>query len=108
MIRRLNGDEAMTMTYEKPTLLKIKLSVIEDHELVRNSEKLKQLANHYTLKNHIQTGDPATFLCCAADDMTTPCTQVSEYANMLKKCGVPFELHIFAQGGHGFGICKSF
>lgn len=25
MIRRLNGDEAMTMTFEKPTLLKIKL-----------------------------------------------------------------------------------
>lgn len=82
------------------------LSAIESRESVSNPEKLKELAKHYTLKNHVQTGDPATFLCCAADDMTTPSTQVCEYANVLKKNGVPFEVHIFAQGGHGFGTCK--
>lgn len=47
---------------------------------------------------------PRAFLCGAYDDgfhLTTPMVQ---YYLKLAGAGVPTEMHIYAQGGHGFGI----
>jgi acetyl esterase/lipase len=47
---------------------------------------------------------PPTFLCGASDDpfhLTPPMVQL--YLT-LEAAGVPCELHVYAQGGHGFGI----
>jgi acetyl esterase/lipase len=47
---------------------------------------------------------PPAFLCGAYDDgfhLTTPMVQ---YYLKLAEAGVPTELHVYAQGGHGFGI----
>jgi hypothetical protein len=45
---------------------------------------------------------PPTFLCCAYNDGLAEGTVQSFLA--LKKAGVLAELHIYAAGGHGFGI----
>jgi acetyl esterase/lipase len=47
---------------------------------------------------------PPAFLCGAYDDgfhLTTPLVQ---YYLKLAAAGVPTEMHVYAQGGHGFGI----
>ncbi len=47
---------------------------------------------------------PPAFLCGAYDDgfhLTTPMVQ---YYLKLAEAGVPTELHVYAEGGHGFGI----
>jgi acetyl esterase/lipase len=47
---------------------------------------------------------PPAFLCGAFDDgfhLTTPMVQ---YYLKLAEAGVPTEMHIYSQGGHGFGI----
>jgi endo-1,4-beta-xylanase len=47
---------------------------------------------------------PPTFLCGAYDDgfhLTTPMVQ---YYLSLAEASVPTEMHVYAQGGHGFGI----
>jgi acetyl esterase/lipase len=47
---------------------------------------------------------PPAFLCGAYDDgfhLTTPMVQ---YYLKLAKAGVPTEMHVYAKGGHGFGI----
>ena len=47
---------------------------------------------------------PPSFLLCAAGDRAN----ISEFLPLfyleLKKAGVPVELHIFNEGGHGFGV----
>lgn len=49
---------------------------------------------------------PPTFLAHANDDPVTPLSSAMLYAALTKN-GVPAELHIYATGGHGFGMRKS-
>lgn len=46
---------------------------------------------------------PVTFLLCADNDKG-PSTAISELYPMLKAAGVQTEVHVYATGGHGFGI----
>lgn len=46
---------------------------------------------------------PPTFLAHAGDDPVTPLSSVLLYA-ALKRANVPAELHVYASGGHGYGL----
>ncbi len=46
------------------------------------------------------------FLAHAGDDKVLPQNSVEMYL-ALKKAGVPAELHVYASGGHGFGLRPS-
>lgn len=46
------------------------------------------------------------FLAHANDDPVTPENSVRMYL-ALKRVGVPAELHLYASGGHGFGLRPS-
>ena len=50
----------------------------------------------------IPKGTPPTFLVVADDDKLA--TAVAAYYGKLKTQGVPAEVHIYAKGGHGFGM----
>jgi acetyl esterase/lipase len=47
---------------------------------------------------------PPTFLVMAEDDYTAHVENALVYFNALKDMKVPAEMHLFAQGGHGFGL----
>ena len=47
---------------------------------------------------------PPTFLVHAADDRSVPVEGSQRMYQALKAAGVPSELHVFPDGGHGFGI----
>ena len=47
---------------------------------------------------------PPTFLVQAEDDKAAHVETSLVYYQALKDAGVPAELHLFAQGGHGFGL----
>ena len=49
---------------------------------------------------------PPTFLVCADDDRSHVVTTTNLYLD-LEKQGVSSELHIYASGGHGFGMRES-
>lgn len=46
---------------------------------------------------------PPTFLLCADNDKG-PAASIPAIYLALKKAGVPAEMHIYASGGHGFGL----
>jgi acetyl esterase/lipase len=56
-------------------------------------------ANTYTIPKDM----PVTFLLCADNDRG-PSTALSALYPMLKAAGVQTEVHVYATGGHGFGI----
>lgn len=58
-----------------------------------------------TLHDHLNVSmdSPPTFFAHAADDRVTPLHSTALFA-ALKKADVPAELHIFATGGHGYGL----
>ena len=49
---------------------------------------------------------PPTFIAVAADDKVSADGSVRIYEG-LRKAGVPAELHVYASGGHGFGLRPS-
>lgn len=45
---------------------------------------------------------PPTFIASASDDDVVPIENSIKYALSLSEHSVPFEMHIFSEGGHGF------
>jgi acetyl esterase/lipase len=50
---------------------------------------------------------PPTFLVQAENDETDGVNQSLVYYAALKKAGVPVEMHLYAQGGHAFGLRRT-
>lgn len=62
----------------------------------------KQIA-HYSPEEWVDRAPP-TFLVHASDDKTVPVNNSIVFYQALKKAGVPAKMHIYENGGHGFGI----
>lgn len=54
------------------------------------------------LESEVTPQTPPTFIASASDDDVVPIENSIEYAKALNANNVPFEMHIFARGGHGF------
>jgi acetyl esterase/lipase len=50
---------------------------------------------------------PPTFLLQAEDDHVDGINQSLVYYIALKNAGVPVEMHLYAQGGHAFGLRRT-
>lgn len=50
---------------------------------------------------------PPHFLCHAEDDDVVPVENTVRLRAALKARGVPLEMHLFANGGHGFGLRRA-
>jgi acetyl esterase/lipase len=50
---------------------------------------------------------PPTFLVHAYDDPMNPVENSLVYAATLRKAGVPAEIHLYAKGGHAFGLRRT-
>ncbi len=66
-----------------------------------------ELVEEYSNELHVTPETPPTFLVLADDDKSVPPRNSVEFYLQLKKNNVPAEMHIFAKGGHGFGIRKN-
>lgn len=61
-------------------------------------------ANFFSNELQVTVHTPPTFLVHAADDKVVNCENSINFFLALKKNDVPAELHIYAKGGHGFGL----
>ena len=62
------------------------------------------LINYYSNELHVTEQTPPTFLVHATDDKSVPVQNSLMFYDQLKKHGVAAEMHIFPEGGHGFGL----
>ena len=67
----------------------------------------KELIRKYSNELNVSAETPPTFLVLADDDNAVPPKNSINFYLKLKEYNVPAELHIFAKGGHGFGIRKN-
>jgi acetyl esterase/lipase len=56
---------------------------------------------------HVTSQTPPTFLLQAEDDKVDDVNHSLVYYNALKNAGVPVEIHLYAQGGHAFGMRRT-
>ena len=57
-----------------------------------------------SLDDKVTDKTPPTFIISAADDKTVPIENSLRYAKALDANNVPFEMHIYMNGGHGFSL----
>ncbi len=55
---------------------------------------------------HVPADTPPTFLLQAEDDPVDPVKHSLTYYSALKAASVPAEMHLYAKGGHAFGLEK--
>ena len=70
--------------------------------LAKNSFALQQ-----DVKNHLSKQTPPTFLLQNEDDNVDGVEQALAYYVGLKQAGVPVEMHLYAEGGHAFGLRRT-
>lgn len=63
-----------------------------------------ELLEQYSLQNHITAGTPVTFIAHCTDDATVPVEHSLMYYTRLNDCKIPVEMHIYPEGGHGWGF----
>ena len=56
---------------------------------------------------HVTTNTPPTFILQAEDDPVDSVNNSLVYYMALKRVGVPVEMHLYAHGGHAFGIKRT-
>jgi acetyl esterase/lipase len=69
----------------------------------------RHTSNDYQLNPYVPVTKqtPPTFLLQAEDDPVDPIQNSLVYYMALKDAGVPVEMHLYAHGGHGFGLRRS-
>jgi acetyl esterase/lipase len=65
-----------------------------------------EMVEKYSNELHVSPETPPTFLVLSDDDSGVPPRNSVEFYLALKENKIPAEMHIFAEGGHGFGITK--
>lgn len=60
--------------------------------------------DYYSMEKQVSTHTPKTLLCVSADDKTVPVINSVAYYQRLLECRVPSELHVYTDGGHGWGF----
>ena len=63
-----------------------------------------ELMASLSLETQVTKDTPPTFLVHANDDTGVPPENSVLYYMALRNAGVPAEMHIYARGGHGFGL----
>lgn len=58
----------------------------------------------YSPDRNVDAATPPVFLVHAEDDATVPVANATVFRDALKAKGIPVESHLFATGGHGFGM----
>ncbi|MBM1105787.1 prolyl oligopeptidase family serine peptidase [Aurantibacter crassamenti] len=66
-----------------------------------------ELISWYSNASQITTETPPAFLVHATDDKAVPVENSIEYYTALKQNNIPVEMHIYENGGHGFGLGNS-
>ncbi|WMI66297.1 prolyl oligopeptidase family serine peptidase [Aestuariibaculum sp. YM273] len=67
----------------------------------------KELIDKYSNEKQVNENTPPTILIHATDDYAVPVENSINYYMALKDHKVPAEMHIYEDGGHGFGLGRT-
>ncbi|MBQ0081056.1 MAG: alpha/beta hydrolase [Alistipes sp.] len=69
-----------------------------------NIEEHERLIKYYSPNTHVTTDTPSTIIFLSADDKLVPATNMIPYYTKLIENKVRAELHVYPEGGHGWGF----
>jgi dipeptidyl aminopeptidase/acylaminoacyl peptidase len=63
-----------------------------------------EMIGNYSNEKKVGDTTPKTFMVHATDDKTVPVENSINYYLALKQHNIPVEMHLYENGGHGFGL----
>lgn len=84
--------------------MKPPLAHVGSRQLLLGANPTPELEARWSLENRAREDAPAVFLLHAADDASVPVENSLALEAALRAKKVPTEMHIFGEGGHGFGL----
>ena len=79
-------------------------AMILGYPCILAEEECLQEFNAPNLEDKVTKETPPTFIFAASDDGRVPIRHSLRFADALDVAGIPFQLHIFDQGNHGFSL----
>jgi acetyl esterase/lipase len=67
----------------------------------------QQLVDHFSNELQVRSDTPMGFLVHSTDDGTVPVENSIRYFQALQKHSIAAEMHIFENGGHGYGLAAT-
>lgn len=67
-----------------------------------------QEVERFSMERQVGERTPEAFIMVSADDDLVPIANTLRYAEALTEHGVPYSLHVYPTGGHGWGYRDSF
>ncbi|MEP7075030.1 MAG: alpha/beta hydrolase [Acidobacteriota bacterium] len=107
-----DAADAIDHVSSRPDLMVLVYPVITMGEFTHGGSKLNlldkdpspDLVKLYSNELQITKDAPPTFLIHTMSDPVVSVENSTMFAAALRKAGVPFEMHIYEQGPHGFGL----
>ncbi|MEO6705608.1 MAG: alpha/beta hydrolase [Ginsengibacter sp.] len=93
----------MILIYPVISMSKIIMHTVSRNSLIGN-KPTEKLGRFYSNELQVTKETPPTFLVHATDDKTVPVENSLLFYQSLKDHNVPAEMHIYPNGGHGFGL----
>ncbi len=75
-------------------------------QILLGTDPPEELRDRMSLENHVSSGTPPMFLWHTSDDPAVSVDNSLLMASALRRCHVPFALHVYPRGAHGVGITK--
>jgi acetyl esterase/lipase len=108
------GDEVDRVS-SRPDLMILIYPVITMGKLTHVGSKTNLLGDNatpelvklYSNELQVTSETPPTFLVHAVTDPAVPVENSLMFADALRKVGVPFEIHLYERGPHGFGMAPN-
>jgi acetyl esterase/lipase len=73
-------------------------------QLLLGENPSAELVRRFSNELQVSSDTPPIFVFCAADDKTVSPENSLRFCRAAREAGVPAELHLFEQGGHGFSL----
>lgn len=77
-------------------------------EFLIGKDPSSELVTLYSNEEQVEADTPQAFIMVSADDDVVPLENSLRYARALSDNKVPFSLHVYPTGGHGWGFLSNF
>jgi len=112
---KADATDPIDRVSSRPDLMVLVYPVITMGEFSHGGSRLNLLGEHpssdlltlYSNELQVTKDTPPAFLVHTANDATVPVENSTMFAEALRRNKVPFELHIYERGPHGFGLAPN-
>ena len=112
---QLNAQDEIDRVSSRPDLMILVYPVITMGDLTHKGSRTNLLGDDgtpeliklYSNELHVTAETPPTFLVHSVADPAVPVENSLMFADALRKAKVPFEIHLYERGPHGFGMAPN-